>query len=457
VIHLSTPKIGLEVHTQLSTVTKLFCSCATQGTEEPNTRTCVICLGHPGSKPALNSLALQQAIKIALALGCNITHTMQFSRKTYYYPDLAKNYQITQYETPLGVGGSITLDSGKKVNLTRVHIEEDPAALEHHETYSLADYNRSGIPLVEIVTEPELESPAQAREFLNKLLTVLSYLGVYTEGGTIKADANVSIKEKNYTRVEIKNITGFKEIERALTYEIKRQEQHEVVKETRGWNAETGLTTSLRSKESEEDYGYIVDPDLPTIMVTEKEIEDIRASLPELSAAKIKKYIAQLGIDSLDAAIIANDLGVATIFEKMIQIVPATLAAKWIRRDLLRVLAKTEKTVSEINLEHLKELLVMLHRKEITDQVGQQLMTTLVEQDESPQKLVKQKSLNKISNELSIKGFCEDAVKENSAAVEDYKSGKQEALDFLMGQVMRKTKGAAAPEVVRQQLKELIG
>ncbi|MDO8660467.1 MAG: Asp-tRNA(Asn)/Glu-tRNA(Gln) amidotransferase subunit GatB [Candidatus Woesearchaeota archaeon] len=454
---MSTPKIGLEVHTQLNTATKLFCSCATQGKEEPNSRTCLVCLGHPGSKPVLNFVALQQGIKIALAFGCKINHIMQFSRKTYYYPDLAKNYQITQYETPLGVGGSIILDSGKKINLTRVHIEEDPAALEHHETYSLADYNRSGIPLVEIVTEPEIESPAEAREFLNKLMTVLSYLGVYTEaGGTIKADANISLKERNYTRVEIKNITGFKEIERALNYEIKRQEQQEVVKETRGWNAETGLTTSLRSKESEEDYGYIVDPDLPTITILDSELEAIRSSLPELSPAKIERYTAQLGLDPIDARVIANDLGVSTVFEQMLKTIPAVLAAKWIRRDLLRVLAKTEKTVSEINLDYLRELLVMIHRKEITDHVGQQLMMTLVEQNESPQKLVVQKSLGKIKNEISIKGFCEDAAKENPDAVADYKKGKQEALDFLMGQVMRKTKGAAAPEVVRDLMKELL-
>ena len=383
---------------------------------------------------------------------------MQFSRKTYYYPDLAKNYQITQYETPLGVGGSIILDSGKTINLTRVHIEEDPSALEHHETYSLADYNRSGIPLVEIVTEPELSTPAEAREFLNKLLIILSYLGVYDDTqGTIKADANVSLKEKNYTRVEIKNITGFKEIERALNYEIKRQEQEEVRQETRAWNPEIGMTTHMRSKETEQDYGYITDPDLPTITFTSSELETLRLTLPELSHAKIQRYISAVHIDPTDAKILANNLALATIFEQIInQKIPAQLAAKWMRRDLLRSLNLYQKNVQEINLDYLRELLHMLETKEITEHIGQQLMTALVERNESPKKIAQQHSLKRISNDLSLKGFCDDALKENPIAVADYKAGKKEALDFLMGQVMRKTKGAAAPEIVRETLKKAL-
>ncbi|MEE9525113.1 MAG: Asp-tRNA(Asn)/Glu-tRNA(Gln) amidotransferase GatCAB subunit B, partial [Candidatus Woesearchaeota archaeon] len=237
--------IGLEIHVELATDTKLFCGCATSGSDEPNSRTCEVCLGMPGSKPVLNKKAIDYALRLCLALGCKISPELIFSRKNYFYPDMAKNYQISQYEIPLGVGGKLRLGSGKTVGITRVHMEEDPAALTHpagmeKSSFVLVDYNRSGDPLVEVVTEPDLESPEEAREFMKHLITILNYINIFDVNRCIiKADANISIKESKYTRVEIKNITGFKEIERALKYEVERQKQNtnEIVQETRAWDA----------------------------------------------------------------------------------------------------------------------------------------------------------------------------------------------------------------------------
>ena len=260
--------IGLEVHVELNTKTKLFCSCPTKGNEEPNSRTCEVCLGHPGSKPVLNKKAVEFALKLCLALNCKINPELIFSRKSYFYPDMAKNYQITQYDIPLGKKGKLNLSSGKEIGITRVHMEEDPASLVHpggmqQSSYVLVDYNRSGNPLVEIVTEPELSNAADARDFMKNLITILTYLEIFDENNNIiKADANISIKESGFVKAEVKNITGFKEIERALNYEIERQKKEvkegkKLHQETRAWDSEKGLSFSLRKKETEEDYGYI--------------------------------------------------------------------------------------------------------------------------------------------------------------------------------------------------------
>ncbi|MBI2652073.1 Asp-tRNA(Asn)/Glu-tRNA(Gln) amidotransferase subunit GatB [Candidatus Woesearchaeota archaeon] len=289
--------IGLEIHIELDTKTKLFCSCPTKGSEEPNTRTCETCLGMPGSKPVLNKKSVEFALKLCLALNCEISPELIFSRKSYFYPDMSKNYQISQYEMPLGRNGKLRLRNGKEIGITRVHIEEDPASLIHpvglkESQYVLVDYNRSGNPLVEIVTEPDLTSPEEAREFMKQLITVLNYLEIFDiNEGIIKADANVSIKESDYTRIEIKNITGFKEIERALVYEVNRQKEEikhhkKIEHETRAWDSEKGITFSLRKKETEEDYGYIIDTDLTVVEITDKLISDVKKNMPELAHDK---------------------------------------------------------------------------------------------------------------------------------------------------------------------------
>ena len=331
--------IGIECHVSLNTKTKLFCSCSLNGSEEPNTRTCDICVGLPGSKPVLNKKALEYALKLCLALNCKISPELIFSRKVYFYPDMGKNYQITQYELPIGENGSLKL-TNKEVKIKRIQIEEDPAALVHQGSTVLVDYNRSGTPLCEIVTEPDLSSPEEAREFLKRLLTILNYLGIFDpELCIVKADANVSIKP--YERIEIKNINGFKEIERAITYEIERQKklisENQPIKqrETRGWDADKGITNFQRKKEEEADYGYIIDTDLVPIDISKEFIEKTKKELPELPQEKTARYIKEYKLKKEDAEVLANDYELALLYEKAVSMkINQSFAAEWIRREV---------------------------------------------------------------------------------------------------------------------------
>ena len=450
--------IGLEIHVQLNTKTKLFCSCPTQ-VEEPNTAICPVCLGHPGSKPVLNAKALEFGTKLALSLGCTIAPTVVFSRKTYFYPDLAKNYQITQYEVPLGSNGQIVLESKKIIHIQRAHIEEDPGALIHETAHCLVDYNRSGIPLVEVVTLPDMTSPAEAREFMKKLLNILGYLGIFDQNTcVIKADANVSIKEKGYTRVEIKNITGFKEIERALEYEIQRQKQQEVKRETRGWDAEKGITISMRSKELEEDYGYIIESDLPIFEISQEWIRAVQKTIPELAEQRALRWTKEWKVDEDDARIIATDLDVAVLFEQIAKKADPVLTARWVRREVLRLLNDKKKELRETQFDAagLTELFKLLHEKKITDRIGQRIIEQLADKKFSPAAYVTEQKLEAVSDEGALKKACEEAIAKNPKAVEDYKKGEEKSLMFLIGHVMKTTKGTAAPNVVKELLKSLL-
>jgi len=450
--------IGLEVHVQLNTKTKLFCSCPTN-VAEPNTAICPTCLGHPGSKPVLNSKALEFATKLSLALGCTIAPTAVFSRKTYFYPDLVKNYQITQYEVPLGSHGIIILDIGKLIRIERVHLEEDPGALIHESGATLIDYNRSGIPLCEIVTHPDMHSPAEAREFMKKLLNILGYLGLFDQNTcVIKADANVSIREKNYERVEIKNITGFKEIERALTYEIERQKQQDVRRETRGWNAEKGTTYTLRLKETEEDYGYIVEPDLPLFEIDPNWIRAIKATIPELAEARAARWVSDWKIDETDAKIIAANIDVAELFETIAKKIDPVFSSRWVRREILRLLNDEKKELRETQFraQELIELFKLLIDKKITDRIGQRIIEQLAKKQFSPAAYVKEQNLVMVADENTLEKICKTIIEQNKKAVQDYKNGEEKSLMFLIGQVMKQTKGTAAPNVVKELLKSLL-
>src|SRR3989338_193354 len=399
--------IGIEIHVELNTKTKLFCGCPTKGSEEPNSRTCPTCLGMPGSKPVLNRKAVEFALKLCLALGCEVSPELIFSRKSYFYPDMAKNYQISQYEIPLGKNGKLRLKGGKEIGITRVHMEEDPASLVHpsgmkESMYVLVDYNRSGNPLAEIVTEPDMESADEARDFMKQLITVLGYLEIFdANGGIIKADANISVKESGYTRVEIKNITGFKEIERALMYEVNRQKDEArhgkaIAKETRSWDSEKGVTFSLRKKETEEDYGYVIDADLTAIEIGSKLLGEIKKSMPELAQDKVKKFVEKHRIKKEDAEILAAEKALAEMFEKVAEEVDPVLAAKWLRRELVRVLNYNKKELHEAEID------------------------------------------------------------ENTKAIEDYRKGEAKALNFIVGSVMRKTKGKATPKEVNEIILRVI-
>ena len=462
--------IGLEIHSELNTKTKLFCSCPTHGSEEPNTRTCITCLGMPGSKPVLNKKAVEFALKLCLALNCKISPELIFSRKSYFYPDMSNNYQISQYEIPLGNKGMLKLRDGKEIGIIRVHMEEDPASLVHpagmkESQYVLVDYNRSGNPLVEIVTEPDLASPDEARDFMKQLITVLNYLEIFDMNeGIIKADANVSIKESSYTRVEIKNITGFKEIERALVYEVKRQQDElkhgkNIHQETRAWDSEKGVTFSLRKKETEEDYGYIIDTDLAVVEITDKWIKEIKKEMPELAQDKVKKFVEKHKIKKEDAEILAAEKELAEMFEKVAEKIEPVLAAKWLRRELVRVLNYNKKELHEVEIDekHMIDLLKLVESKKITDNVAAKILEKLIEKPFNIDEYVKKEGLEAVSDISELEKFCKEAIKENPQAVEDYKKGEKKALNFLMGKVIAKTRGKATPKEVNGIILRMIG
>lgn len=461
--------IGLEIHVELNTKTKLFCGCARTGGEIPNTRVCPICLGHPGTRPVLNKKAVDYALKIARALGCTINGDLIFSRKGYFYPDMSKNFQITQFEEPLGSGGSVKLKSGKNIQLERIHIEEDPASISYPQSmatsaFSYLDYNRAGNPLVEIVTTPTLTTPAEARDFLNQLLGILTYLNVFDQNHCImKADANISVKESNYTRVEIKNISGFKEVETALTYEVTRQRAllrrgMTIKRETRGWNEASKGTISLRSKEQEADYGYITEPDLVPLDVTDEMISIIEKEIPELAHQRMERYVREWELDPGDADVMAMELELAELFEKVAREINPQLAARWLRRELLRVLNFNKKTIREIKFDEkeLIELLTLVEEKAISDTTAQKLMEKLMVDTFSPRAYVKKEGLLQITSERMVREVCQRVVRGNVKAAEDYYTGNEKSFHFLVGQVMKETKGKAEPGLVNRVMKEVV-
>jgi aspartyl-tRNA(Asn)/glutamyl-tRNA(Gln) amidotransferase subunit B len=460
--------IGIEVHISLDTKTKLFCGCKNpEGDEEPNSVTCEICLGHPGSKPVTNKKALEFTTKLALGLGCTVANKAIFSRKSYFYPDLSKNYQITQYEIPIGSGGSLVLPSGKKIGIVRAHLEEDPAALVHPSTISdsafvLIDYNRSGVPLVEVVTAPDMTSAEEARAFMKQIVTLLDYLKIFdVNTGVIKADANISIRESGYVRSEIKNITGFKEIERALNYEIERQKRevssgNTLIQDTRGWDEKNGKTIRLRTKETEDDYGYIIDPDLVPIDLSQFEDNIV---LPELPHTKAHRFVVDYSIHNEDAHILCAEPELGTFYDDVAKEIDPLMAAKWCRHQLVKAMNKAEMNFKESKLtaENFIELLNQIVAKKVTDNVGEEILLKLVKESFSVSEYVEQNNLGAVSDEIELKSLCQQAIDENPNAVEDYKRGEEKSFNFLVGKVMQKTKGKADPGVVNNLLKELIG
>ena len=448
-------KCGLEIHVELTEdiKTKIFCSCPNKGSDIPNTRTCPICLGLPGAKPSFNNKILEAALKVALALNCKINEEIFFSRKTYFYPDLSNSYQITQYEKPLAIEGSF-----ENIKIRRVHIEEDPGKLIHESNSVLIDYNRSGTPLAEIVTEPEFESPNQVRLFLQKLQTTLEYLKVYSRKSesSLRVDANISTTG---ARVEIKNIGSIKDVEKALNAEIERQKTNPPkIQETRGWNQETQSSILLRTKESEDDYGYIFEPNLTKITITKEETENIRKQLPELADKKSQRFIKQYSLKAEDAEVITSDLSLAELFEKVAVKVNHNLAARWFVREIPKVLNYTGLTLKKwgITEKEITELLGLLQRKKITETTAQKVLEKLSEKLFSPKDYIEREKLLVVTSEKQLEEIAKEVIKENKKAIESYKNGEEKAFNFLVGQFMRKTKGTADPETVRKLLEKLI-
>lgn len=467
--------IGLEVHCQLDTASKLFCGCSADfRADAPNTHVCPVCLGLPGALPVLNKKAIEYALKVAKALNCTIPDEGEFCRKNYFYPDLVKAYQITMGDNPLALGGYIEIedDAGnpKVVNLTRIHVEEDPGRLVHlgnkeRGHYTLVDYNRSGIPLIEMVTEPELSSPKEARRLLNKLRATLEYLDVFDpeKEGSIRVDANISIK--GHERVEIKNISSYKGVEKALTFEITRQKNlirrgGTIVRETRHFQEGKGTTTSARSKETATDYRYFPEPDLPIIRVAAW-VNDI--ILPELPDARRDRFMQQYGLTVNHARTLTGDLRLAEFYETVAD-VGAALAASWIADILIGELNYRDMGLSEVaaHTPEFKDLIVLVRDKKITDKAGVEVLRVWLddlhagEKKETPAQIVERLGLSRESGE-SFRGIVEHILAANPQAVADHKAGKKGALNFIVGQVMKETKGKSDPREIHAMIAEFVG
>ncbi len=461
--------IGLEIHVHMLSKSKLFCSCPTdyEG-KEPNTLVCPICLGFPGSKPKVNKKVIENAILAARALNCKINPEIFFSRKSYFYPDMAKNYQISQYEIPLAENGYLEISS-KKIRIKRIHIEEDPAKLIHvggditTSQYVLIDYNRAGIPLLEIVTEPDFSNTKEVREFLFKLSSILAHLEIFnpSKEASLRVDANISLD--GGARTEIKNITGFANVQKALDYEIVRQANlirlgQKVERETRHFDEERRVTVSLRKKEFEEDYGYIFDPDLTKIEITQKWIKSI--SMPELPDARVKRLIKKYGIPAEQANIIVyTDKALADFFENCAKIyADRKKLARWIVTDLLKCLNWNKITIreSKVKPKDFVQLLKMIDRKVISEALAKEIIKEYVPTGKSPAKIVKERKLVMIKDRRILEKIVKEILEKNKKAVADYRAGKEKALEFLVGQVLMKMEKRVDPKIVREIIKSLI-
>ncbi|MDD5417367.1 MAG: Asp-tRNA(Asn)/Glu-tRNA(Gln) amidotransferase subunit GatB [Candidatus Nanoarchaeia archaeon] len=462
--------IGLEIHVQLATKSKMFCRCPTGYDEsKPNTATCSICLGLPGSLPVFNKKVLDYAVKLSMALNCTFPKETYFSRKIYFYPDMGKNFQITQNESPLSRNGYIEIDLNgkkKKIRIRRVHMEEDPAKLIHigkitDAKYTLMDYNRSGMPLCEIVTEPDMESPEEARIFMNKLNSILQHLGIFNpDFCTIKADANVSIEGGE--RVEVKNISGFKSIEAALKYEIERQNKEmkssgKIERETRHFETETGTTHTLRKKEAEADYGYIFEPDLPVITLETDYLAKMRDVLPELPDARAKRIHEQYKLDKSVADTIVLDKHLADFFEECAKkIKNYELLANWVLGDLLKCINYNSITINDVSKNGFMELMEFIEKEKISPRQAKEVIKVFVEKGTSPKEIVKKMGGEAITNDKEIEAVVKKVLEKNKKAVDDYERGNENSFNFLFGQVMRETKSRAHPDIVRRVLKKLL-
>ena len=469
------PVIGLEVHAELSTKSKMFCGCAVVDSVSapPNTAVCPVCSGMPGMLPVVNQMAVEYGIRVALALGCTVNPVSIFARKNYFYPDLPKGYQISQYEQPLAEHGKLVINTSegeKTIRVLRVHLEEDTGKLTHINDGSLVDLNRAGVPLLEIVSEPDMRSVEEARAYTEAIRDILRYLEVNSgdmEKGVIRFEANISVREKGTdllnTRVEIKNLNSFRALERATAFEIERQskimaEGGEVEQETLGWDEAAETTYSQRSKEDAHDYRYFPEPDLPPLMVDEPWLERVRAELPELPREKRQRFITDYELSEYDAGVLTAEKAIAEYFEVAVNGLSSTVAPKalsnWMTSDLFALMNQANLTVADLKVspEALAELVWLVTAGEINQSTGKTVLAEMFQSGKGAAEIVEAKGLKQVSDEGLISDFVKQVLDENPDQVASFKAGKETVVNWLFGQVMRKAQGKANPQVVRGEL-----
>jgi len=463
--------IGLEVHVHLNTKTKAFCGCSTEFGNEPNSQVCPVCLGFPGSLPVLNKTALEYAIKVAVALNCKVQEYTKFDRKNYFYPDLPKNYQISQYDLPLSLDGflDIQLENRKKrISIRRVHLEEDAGKLIHKQELSLVDFNRTGIPLLEIVSDPDINSPQEAYAYLTTLKSIIEYLGVSDcdmEKGSLRCDANISLRKKGMalgTKTELKNMNSFKSVKDALSFEVERQSEllskgKSIIQETRLWDAKQAKTISMRTKEEAKDYRYFPDPDLSPFFITKDIIQEIEKSLPELPPQRQLRLIKEYKLSEHEAALITSERDIADYFEECTKIYPnAKTVFNWLSGPVLSELNSRSLKIRELGIKaaDLVELIKFLQEGEVTNLVAKEVLREMVESRKTAKQIIDEKGLSQISDKASLEEIANLVISENAKSVADYKAGKTNALMFLVGQIMKKSEGKANPRTVQGILKK---
>ncbi|MBT7188638.1 MAG: Asp-tRNA(Asn)/Glu-tRNA(Gln) amidotransferase subunit GatB [Anaerolineae bacterium] len=469
------PVIGLEVHVELATESKMFCGCAVVDSveAEPNIAVCPVCSGMPGALPVANERAVEYAIRVGLALGCTIEPVSIFARKNYFYPDMPKAYQISQFEDPLATNGEMiieTADGEKVVRVLRAHLEEDAGKLTHINGASLVDLNRAGVPLLEIVSQPDMHSAAEARAYAENLRNILRYLGVNSgdmEKGVIRFEANTSVRpvgtEKLGTRTEVKNLNSFRAMEDAINYEIARQskiieEGGEVEQVTMGWDEVKGETYTMRGKEDSHDYRYFPEPDLPPLKIDDAWRERVRAELPELPRAKFERFLAEFNLSEYDAGVLVASKSTAEYFEAAVTKLPKKVkpkvVANWMTGELFSLMNKAEMSINEIKVtpEMLAELVALVAAGEINKNTGKKVLTEAFESGNAPKAIVAEKGWGQVSDGNVIGALVSEVVNEHQAEVTSYREGNEGVANWLFGQVMRKARGQANPQILREEL-----
>ena len=472
--------IGLEIHAELNTKSKIFCSCSTKFGDKPNENTCPVCMGLPGTLPVLNEETVRLAIRAGKALHCHINRINKFDRKNYFYPDLPKAYQISQYDLPVCVGGYIDIETGqeeerrtRRIGITRIHLEEDAGKLIHleGESVTLVDYNRTGVPLVEIVTEPDMRSPEEAVAFLKTLKSILEYTEVSDcrmDQGSLRCDVNISVRragQKEFgTKVEIKNLNSFREIQKALEKEEKRQrelyrfgEEDKIIQETRKWDSGKGRTVTMRSKEDAHDYRYFPEPDLPPVILDSRTVRRIEDEIPELPEQKKERFLREYGLSQYETDILAGTKALADYFEEVVGFgIRPGEAANWILGELLRIRKDAENEEIPVKSRYLADLIKMIGEGRISRNTGKEVFDEMAAVGKAPEDIIREKGLSQISNTEEVKKIIRDVLSRNTDAVQDFKQGNTKVIGFLMGQVMKASRGKANPNTARNILEDML-